>query len=93
MSAAGRDWALMPRPSVTCVWGGGGKESGLGRKRGKKGCEFLRLLGVFEKKNAGLKKRKNIYLFLLTLPVNWSATELLLTEFQNLEPAAVRPGR
>ena len=42
-----------------------------------------------KKKTKNEKKKKKS----LTLPVNWSATELLLTEFQNLDPAAVRPGR
>ena len=31
----------------------------------------------------------NIY----TLPTNWSALLLLLTAFQNLDPAAVSPGK
>ena len=57
------------------------------------------LVGVKKKKRNAAEKRKigkekNYFLsLLLTLPVNWSATELLLTEFQNLDPAAVSPGR
>ena len=78
------------------TWGGVEKEKE--RKREREGVgEFFSCRGR-EKKNAAEKrkigKEKNYFLsLLLTLPVNWSATELLLTEFQNLDPAAVSPGR
>ena len=60
------------------------------------GVEFFLLLlsrGSRKKKNGTERKQTERREKLLTLPVNCSATELLLTEFQNLAPAAVSPGR
>ena len=62
------------------------RESFLSSSGSKKKNEQRMLM---KKKTKNEKKKKKS----LTLPVNWSATELLLTEFQNLDPAAVRPGR